>query len=142
MPSYLKSDLDRRIASGKHKIVSSLGPRSIDSQICDPRKGSNLELNSGPESIRKERDTINYSGQCVVRVKAFRRRLCDPDGNCFKYHIDFLRYIGAIKDDNDAAIRLIFEPQEKVADVAQERCEITVEYPSVDRDRMFVSHPL
>lgn len=113
--------------------------RPVDTKVHDAGASPDVERSAGCPPIQSQKNTLNYSGQCVVRVKAFRRRLCDADGNCIKYHIDFLRYIGALKDDTDAAIRLIFEGQEKVGTEAEERLEITVEYPEVDFQNLWTT---
>ncbi len=122
---------------GGGALKSSFHKGSVNFEVSHSGEGSDAKRSIGPTPLRPERTALNYSGQCTVRIKVFRFRLCDPDGNCIKYHLDFLRYCGAIKDDNDAAIRLVFEPQEKVATKEQERCEIVIEYPSIDPDNLW-----
>ncbi len=126
------------IHSAFGKGMRSTLKRPVDAKVRDAGEGSDVERSDGCPSVQPEKNTINYSGQCTLRIKVFRRRLCDPDGNCTKYHIDFLRYIGALKDDNAKEIRIIFDGQEKVATEAEERCEISVEYPEVDFENLWV----
>ncbi len=104
---------------------------TIGSEIHSKREVSELEQRAGHESIHPPGLAIPYSGRCVVSVKVYRRRLTDPLGDCTKYHIDALRYLGCLADDSDAAIRLEDEGHEKVESNEEERVEITVRYDSL-----------
>lgn len=116
---------------------SSLGDWSVTTEVRDSRSDADAERGIGRQPVRAERDAINYSGQCTLRIKVFRRRLCDPDNHFIKFHIDFLRYIGALQEDNAREVRIIFEGQEKVEKPEEERLEIVVEYQSVDFDNLW-----
>lgn len=91
-----------------------------------------LERDSGPKSIRPKDGATPNTRRCVVRVKVFRRRLTDTGNDCWKYHLDALRYIGWLADDNDATIKLEEEPHAKVESNEEERVEITLEYEGID----------
>lgn len=134
------AELNNLLKKPGYGIASSFGKGSVKSSFHNAGASPNVEPCVGLEPICEEKTTLNYSGQCVVRVKAYRKRLCDVEGNCYKYHLDFLRYCGAIKDDDVKAIRLVIEDQEKVATEAEERLEIVVEYPDFDFDNPFVTH--
>ncbi len=122
----------------KSSIKSSIGKGTIASEIRDSGEAADLEQHTRCQSVRAEKDTINYKGQCCIRVKVFRKRLADPDGNCYKYAIDFLRYCGALADDNEREVRIIFEGQTKVGTDQEEKTEITIEYQEVDFDNLWV----
>lgn len=103
----------------------------------DTGKGGNLESCLGPESLGKEAVTIRYSGPCRVSFKAYRKRLADVDGCCFKYSLDALNYVGLIKGDEVGQIIYEVLPQEKVSSEAEERVEIFLEYDFVDPNNLF-----
>lgn len=60
-----------------------------------------------------------------VSVVSYRCRLIDPDNLCPKFHIDGLRYVGAIDDDTARHITLSVS-QVKVGSKAEERTEIEI----------------
>src|SRR6478736_7041475 len=70
------------------------------------RAVSELESSSGHKSVSPQELATPNSGRCSVGLKVFRRRLTDTGNDCFKYHIDALRYLGLLEDDNDAKISL------------------------------------
>lgn len=100
-------------------------------------KGSDLEPCFGNEPLGTETLTLKYSGKCKVSLKFYRKRLADVDGNCGKYHLDFFRYCGAIRDDSVEEIVYEVLPQEKVSSEAEERVEIFLEYDFVDPNNLF-----
>lgn len=106
--------------------------QGITAEIRREGKVSELERRAGHESVRPPSTAIPYSGRCDVSVKVFRRRLTDPLGDCHKYHIDALRYLGLLADDSDAAIRLEDQGHEKVESNEEERVEITIDYDGID----------
>ena len=117
----------------KSKTIKSI----FDKQKAYAKAGSqgemsDLERSLGPKSVRPEELAIPYSGQCIVRIKVYRRRLTDPGSDCWKYHLDTLRYLGLLADDNDAAIRLEEAPHVKVESNEEERVELEIEYPGID----------
>lgn len=69
----------------------------------------------------KAKDSTRYA----VRIRSFRRRLCDPDNLCPKYFIDGLRYSGSIPGDRPQDIELHVS-QEEVKSKDQERTEIEI----------------
>lgn len=122
-------------------IISSFKSPAIKSSLTKQKainKGggegevSDLERATGPKSVRPKDLAIPYSGQCIVRIKVYRRRLTDPGSDATKYHLDALRYLGFLADDNDAAIRLEEAPHEKVESNEEERVELEIEYPGID----------
>ncbi len=122
-PGYgLKSSLQSDI--GKAKAVRS----QIDGKGAVP----DVERSSGPKPLGTQRVALKAAGMCTVRIKVFRRRLADPDGNCCKYTLDAIARSGALVDDSARYIRIIYEGQEKVETNEEERVEFVLEYEGVD----------
>lgn len=118
---------------------SQIGKTGVASEISSSGKSCDVEPSGGYESLRSEAVALNYTGICVVRIRFFRKRLADYSrANCEKYLIDSLTYAGIIRDDSEKEIRLIDEGQVKVDTDAEERVEITLEFPEVDLDNLWV----
>lgn len=121
----------------KSGVRSQFEKNTFGSPPNSKREVPDLERGTGHESLGKERFALKYSGRCTVRFKVFRRRLCDPDGNCTKYLLDALRYAGALEDDSERHIRLIYEGQEKVETNEEERVEVVLEYEEINLDDLW-----
>jgi len=128
-----ESDLNKILKKKNYGIESAFSKPSIKSGFASQKalakaggEGSlsDVERGAGLKSIRPEELTVPYSGQCIVRIQVFRRRLTDPGSDCTKYHLDALRYLGLLEDDNDAAIRLEEAPHVKVESNEEERVEL------------------
>jgi len=82
---------------------------AIQSTFLD-RKGSSRN----PKPKRPVRNEPLAKGECKkentgrvhIRLTARRKRLIDPDNLIFKYHIDCLRYAGAIPDDREGDVTI------------------------------------
>lgn len=138
-----EQELSKIVKKKNYGIISSFKSPAIKSSLTKQKayakaggqgEVSDLERGVGPKSVRPEDLAIPYSGQCIVRIKVYRRRLTDPGSDCWKYHLDTLRYLGLLADDNDAAIRLEEAPHEKVESNEEERVELEIEYPGIDLD--------
>lgn len=131
------------IASSFRKpIQSSLGKAQIHSSLDGKRPVQDVEPSIGLQSLGAPRIAIKNSGLCTISITAFRRRLADPDGNCFKASLDFITRSGALVDDSARYIRLIIEPQVKVETNEEERVEFVLDYDGVDEDDLFVEIPI
>lgn len=58
------------------------------------------------ESLAKGNGEKENTGRIHIRLTARRKRLIDPDNLIFKYHIDCLRYAGAIPDDREGDVTI------------------------------------
>ena len=58
------------------------------------------------EPLAKGDSKKEGSGRIHIRLTARRKRLIDPDNLVFKYHIDCLRYAGAIPDDRESDVTI------------------------------------
>lgn len=58
------------------------------------------------ESLAKGNGKKENTGRIHIRLTARRKRLIDPDNLIFKYHIDCLRYAGAIPDDREGDVTI------------------------------------
>lgn len=138
-PRITTDELSNILKRKGYGIQSEIGKKGIGSEISGAGEVRDVEPSRGYESLREEAVALNYSGICVVRIKFYRRRLADYSrANCEKYLIDSLTYAGLIRDDSEKEIRLIDEGQVKVETVQEERVEITLEYPEVDLDNLWV----
>lgn len=126
------------IAGIKSQLKSELPKRTIGSQIDGKGSSLNVEQCSGRESLGEEVLAIRTAGTCTIRFKAYRKRLADSDGNCFKYIGDAIQRAGAVVDDSTRYVRYITEPQEKVETEAEERVEVTIEYEEVDLENLWI----
>jgi hypothetical protein len=121
-------------------IKCSLGKGSVGLKIGNSRTVNNLESDSEYAFQGEKKLQINSAGKAVVSIKFFRSRLADYSRAISeKALIDALCYAGALRGDSEKEIRVIDLGQEKVADKSQERTEITIEYPEVDFDNLFVA---
>ena len=132
-----ENDLGIVLSRPGYGIKSSIG-RAIKPAVGNKRPVSDTEYCSGDALQGKDALTINYSGKCEVRIKVYRRRLADPDGNCRKYHIDCLTKSGLVADDSEAEIQLTEEPQQKVENGGEEQVEIRLFYPAVDYNNLWI----
>lgn len=135
MSRISSNDLDLLTRKKGYAIQSQIGggiKSSFNSKAESNGPTPNVEQHSGPQPLGPQRATLRYSGQVLIRIQFFRRRLADPDGNSPKYYLDALRYAGALEDDTERHVRIITEPQQKVATNEEERVEITLEYEDVD----------
>lgn len=73
--------------------------RELNPHLSGGRRVAKLEQGTGGKPLEarkaKEKNTQRY----FIRVESVRKRLCDPDNLCCKYHIDALRYARIIPDD-------------------------------------------
>lgn len=104
------------------------------------RKGEALDVEQGARSkpLGEKVLAIRTTGACVIRFKAFRKRLADSDGNCFKFIGDAIQRAGVLVDDSTRYVRYITDPQEKVEKAEDERVEVTIEFESVDLNNLWV----
>ena len=58
------------------------------------------------EPLAKSKCKKENTGRIHIRLTARRKRLIDPDNLIFKYHIDCLRYAGAIPDDREGDVTI------------------------------------
>ena len=58
------------------------------------------------EPLAKGSGKKENTGRIHIRLTARRKRLIDPDNLIFKYHIDCLRYAGAIPDDREGDVTI------------------------------------
>ena len=58
------------------------------------------------EPLAKGECKKENTGRIHIRLTARRKRLIDPDNLIFKYHIDCLRYAGAIPDDREGDVTI------------------------------------
>jgi len=83
----------------------------------DKGKGSNSKPKRAirNDALAKTDSKEKNTGRIHIRLTARRKRLIDPDNLIFKYHIDCLRYAGAIPDDSERNVT-IETRQEKVGE--------------------------
>lgn len=89
------------------------------------RTAPKLERDSSHEQLATSQAPPPHPRCHKVFVVSRRIRLIDPDNLCAKYHIDGLRYCGAIKDDTAKHITLSVS-QEKVKTKAEECTVISI----------------
>jgi hypothetical protein len=126
--SELDSILNRRGYGIHGGIKGGFKRRSNADKISGEGEVPDAEPSIGHEPLRSQEAAFKYSGRCIVRVKVFRKRLADPDGNCPKWHIDAIRMSRLIRDDSAKEVDYYFDGQEKVQTEAEERIEITLQY--------------
>lgn len=132
-PRISSSDLAAVISRKGYGIASSLGDRSISSQVGSSRPKHDMEPDSSHESLRPESVQIRCAGKVRVRIKFYRHRLADYSRAISeKALLDGLQYAGLLSGDSEREIWLEDEGQEKVATREEERTEVILEYPEVD----------
>ena len=105
--------------------LKQLFPNASESFIRNnsaPVESSKPERSICHESLAEKKAKRDSPTRFHIRVKSFRKRLCDPDNLTVKWGIDSLRYAGIIPDDTAKDISLEIS-QEKSED---ERTEITI----------------
>jgi hypothetical protein len=100
-----------RISNYKQGIVAKRAIPKNNSKGSDPKPQRAVRNDSLAKVVGKEKNT----GRIHIRLTAKRKRLIDPDNLIFKYHIDCLRYAGAIPDDSERNVT-IETKQEKVGE--------------------------
>lgn len=64
-----------------------------------PRQAAELERPARHEPLAAVEEKASHSGRFLVRVVSVRKRLLDEDNLCEKFHVDCLRYAGALPSD-------------------------------------------
>lgn len=101
---------------------------AITSKTSSSGEVSDAQCRTRLEPVLAPKASFRYTGRCTIRVKVYRKRLADPDGNVPKWHVDALRMSLLIKDDSAKEVDYYFEGQEKVERDEDERVEIVLEY--------------
>jgi hypothetical protein len=109
-------------------ISSKLGKGSIKTSLDNSGSLPDAEPSPGCEPLGEKEYAFKYTGRCTVRVKVFRKRLCDPDNNMPKWHIDAIRRSRILHGDSAKEMDYAFDGQEKVEKDSDERIEVTIEY--------------
>lgn len=138
-----EDDLNKILARPGYKLESTLksqiGTRTVESEIKRTRQEHDLESASGDESLHSEKLQINYSGKPEIRITFYRHRLADHSRAISeKALVDSLQYAGLIGGDSENEIRLTDVIQKKIGKDEEERTEITIDYPEVDLDNLWV----
>lgn len=75
--------------------------------------------------LEKSEAEKGHPTKCVVRITSYRVRLADVDALCGKWHLDALRYAGAIEDDTEE--KLVYQiSQKKVSKKSEEKTLIEI----------------
>lgn len=85
-----------------------------------------LECSSGDGALAKTQTQSPDTATFLVRVTSRRKRLCDEDNLCEKFHVDCLRYAGIIPEDAPNTTHIEVK-QEKIGKGEQEEVVITIE---------------
>jgi hypothetical protein len=134
------SELDKLVSRVGYGIKSSLGKGSAGRKDRDSGEVNDLERDSGDELEGPEKLQVGCSGKVRVRIKFYRHRLADYSRAISeKALVDCLQYAGLISGDSEKEIWLIDDGQIKVGSKAEERVELTLEYPEVDYDNLWVA---
>jgi hypothetical protein len=86
--------------------------------VKDSGEVAKLESDSSLPSLDSEKVQRPTGKRFLVRVESVRKRLLDPDNLCEKYHVDLLRYCGAIPGDTPQQIDL--ETSQRKAEKGEE----------------------
>lgn len=114
----LEREIKRRLPNASKDFVDlNSGP-----------SGAYTEPNSGHGTLAKSKTQKGDSRKCMVSIVSYRVRLADVDGCIGKWHLDALRYAGAISDDTEEAISYKIS-QKKVQHKVQEKTLIEIVYP-------------
>lgn len=112
----------------REPIKTTHDSQTNENHAHDPASNPQPKRPFRHEPLGASKGEEENAGRIVVRVVSYRRRLIDPDNLTPKYFIDALRYRCLIP--GDSAKDIIYSVrQEKVSEKAQERTEITIEYP-------------
>lgn len=130
--SDVKTILKRPGYGVKSGIQSSFAREKLLTQGSGKGEMSELERGTRSKSVRPKDFALPHPERCIVSVLVKRQRLTDTGNDCWKYHLDSLRYLGMLEDDNDAAISLEEKPHVKVATKEEEAVEITLTYEGID----------
>lgn len=84
------------------------------------------QCGAGDGPLAKAQGKEAGARRLLVRVKVYRKIPTDFDNQFIKWHLDCLRYCGAIPDDRQQDIRLEVAEQVKVKTDAEERVELEV----------------
>lgn len=101
--------------------------QNSDPEIESTGKDTKLEHSSKPAPLRETRPQEKDSGRYVICITSFRKRQCDEDNLCEKFHVDTLRYSGAIPVDSPDQTSII-TCQKKIGKGQEEYTLIEVYY--------------
>lgn len=91
----------------------------------DSRADSELERHSANEPLAEKPVQKEDSGRLHIRIISVRKRLCDEDNLCSKFHTDSLRYCRAIPGDEPGKVS-IQTTQRKAAKGEEEHTTIEI----------------
>ncbi len=139
MPRIKSEDLRTIVKRRGYGVSDALRSRSASAQTGCKRPERDVEPDPSNELEGPKKLQIGCSGKVTIRLRFYRHRLADYSRAISeKALIDALQYCGAICGDSEKDIRLIDEGQFKVESKDEERTELTLEYPEVDFDNLFV----
>lgn len=111
---------------------SSFLKEKLLTQVSGKGKVPILERSDRPKSVCPQDFALPHPERCLVSVLVKRQRLTDTGNDCWKYHLDALRYLGILEADDDATISLEERPHVKVASKEEEVVEITLTFEGID----------
>ena len=91
----------------------------------DPGPITKLERDPGHGSLATCQVQKAHPGRVLVRVESVRKRLLDEDNCAGKFHVDALRYLGVIQNDDPSKAK-IETTQRKAEKGEEEHINITV----------------
>lgn len=135
----LQRILSRKGYAIESGIKSTIGKRTVESEVKRAGEINYLESTAGDESLYAEKLQINYSGKPEIRITFYRHRLADHSRAISeKALVDCLQYAGLIEGDSEEEIRLTNVVQKKIGKDEEERTEIELIYDDVDLDNLWV----
>jgi hypothetical protein len=135
-----EGELAQIIARQGYGIAKAFPKKTIGGAFGRARTEHDVEPDSKSSFQGQKKLQINYTGKAIVSIKFYRHRLADYSRAISeKALIDALCYAGALRGDSEKEIRLIDLGQEKVGTKQEERTEVTIEYPDVDFENLFVA---
>ena len=87
---------------------------------------ANLEPDSFDEAKRAY-EIKAFDSPVIITVHSFRYRLADPDGICFKHHLDSIVKAGILVDDSQRYVQEVRFKQTKIKKPDQERTSVTLQ---------------
>lgn len=139
MPRITEGELTKLVKRLKYGVPNAFGKGAFKANNNSSGAEHNLESITESSFQGEKGLQINYTGKVLVSIVFYRYRLADYDRAISeKALLDCAIYSGLIRDDSLSEIRFGSCCQKKVGSKAEERTEITLEYPEVDFDNLWV----
>ncbi len=118
MPNDAQNSLAALLAKGSPSFRRA-NAHLLSLPTDHPRPAAQLERRKPATLPKADKAKGGHPNRYLARVTSVRNRLLDEDNLCEKYHVDALRYAGALPSDAPGTCRIITTQRETLPGEAE-----------------------